>query len=328
MKEGEICEPLRSGWGFHLIELYRKTPSPGRVRVAHILIAFPSDNPTEEQTAAMLLKADSIYELAVAGEDFAELARQFSSDTVNGKRGGVLPYFGLGGMVEPFEKMAFALENVGDISKPVQTRYGFHVLKLLDRKKKILFEEMEAQLYESMRQSDRNFDLHRSFDEKMKKRFGYVFYPEAYDELRQLADEYFPTDTSFYYAGMKYTKPLITLKGIDFPQYEFVDYLLRQPISAKTFSLDFMQEIFDRFVHNIVTEMERETLETDYSDYNMLIKEYYDGILLFEISNKRVWSQPAEEQDKLEAEWLKELTEKYPVTLNKKVIKSIKKYLN
>jgi peptidyl-prolyl cis-trans isomerase SurA len=74
--------------------------------------------------------------------------------------------------------------------------------------------------------------------------------------------------------------------------------------------------------------MQRETLETDYPDYNMLIKEYYDGILLFEISNKRVWSQPAEEQDNLEAEWLKELNEKYPVTINKKVIKSIKKYLN
>ncbi|MDR3250203.1 MAG: peptidylprolyl isomerase, partial [Tannerella sp.] len=243
MKEGEICEPLRSEGGFHLMELYRKTPNPGRVRVAHILIAFPADKPAEEQDAAALQKADSIYELVVAGEDFAELARQFSADTVTGKRGGVLPYFGLGMMVEPFEKTGFAFENVGDISKPVQTRYGYHLLKLLDRKKEISFEEMEAQLYESMRQSDRNFDLYRSFDEKMKKRFGYVFYPEAYDELRQLADLYFPTDTSFYYAGMKYTKPLITLKEIDFPQYEFVDYLMRQPISAKPFSLDFMQEI-------------------------------------------------------------------------------------
>ncbi|HCC51294.1 MAG TPA: hypothetical protein DEQ30_03920 [Porphyromonadaceae bacterium] len=60
----------------------------------------------------------------------------------------------------------------------------------------------------------------------------------------------------------------------------------------------------------------------------MLVKEYYDGILLFEISNKRVWSRPVEEQEQLEAEWVKELKEKYPVEVNRKVLKSLKKYLN
>jgi peptidyl-prolyl cis-trans isomerase SurA len=328
MNPGEISLPTRSMLGFHLIKLDNKIPNPGKVQVAHILSAFPSSDVTDEEAEQVRMKSDSIYRLALAGEDFAGLAEQYSNDTLTGKRGGALPYFGLDEMVEPFEKAAFALEHIGDISAPVRTRYGFHILKLTGKKTEIPFEERGSYIYEFMKRSDRNFDLYRGFDEKMKARHGYVFYPEAYAELQRLADEYFPTDTSFFYRGLEMTKPLIRLDTIDFMQNDFVDYIIRRPSSAKTLSIDFMQEIFDLFVREIVTAMEREKLEKEDPEYKMIVKEYYDGILLFEISNKRVWSYPAEEQENLEAEWIKELNEKYPVTVNKKAIKEIKKYLN
>ncbi len=328
MEPGDITEPIRSMFGFHLFKLDRKIPNPGKVRVAHILTMYPSDEPTDEEIEYTRSISDSIYQKVIAGEDFAKLAEEYSSDTISGKRGGLVPYFGLGEMVKPFEEAAFAFENVGDISKPVQTRFGFHVMKLVDRKPEIPFEEMESYLYESMRATERNFDLYHGFDEKMKARHGYTFYPEAYEELERLADEYFPTDTAFVNRGMKMEKVLVRLDTIDFHQNLFVEYIYRKHLSAKTYSLDFMQEVYDTFVREIVTEMERRTLETDYPEYNMLLKEYYDGILLFEISNKRIWEHPAEEHAQLEAEWVKELNEKYPVTINWKVIKSIKKYLN
>jgi peptidyl-prolyl cis-trans isomerase SurA len=266
--------------------------------------------------------------LAVSGRDFAELAKEYSADSVSGKRGGLLPYFRLGEMVTAFENTAFAFENPGEISKPIQTFYGFHVLKFIDRQPELTYEEMESNMYESMKVTERTFDLYRAFDEKMKVRHGYVFYPEAYAELERLAGEYFPSDTSFFDRGKGMTKTLIRLDTIDFPQNIFVEYLYRKPYSAKTYSLEFMQEVFQFFVREIMTEMERETLERDYPEYNMLVNEYYDGILLFEISNKRVWSRPAEEQASLEAEWIKELKEKYPVTVNRKVLRKLKKYLN
>jgi peptidyl-prolyl cis-trans isomerase SurA len=331
MEPGEVSLPVRAATGFHLIKLDRKIPNPGKMRVAHILTHVSSvnpANPTEEEINAARMKSDSIYQLAVSGKDFAELAKEYSADSVSGRRGGLLPYFGLGEMVIPFEEVAFALKDTGEISKPVQTRYGFHVLKLIERKPEITFEEMESHLYESMKITERTFDLFGSFDEKMKERHGYVFYPEAYAELERLACDYFPSDTSYFDRGKDMTKTLIRLDTIDFPQNIFVEYLYRKPYSAKTYSLDFMQEVFQFFVREIVTEMEREILERDYPEYNMLVNEYYDGILLFEISNKRVWSRPAEEQEKLEAEWIKELKEKYPVTVNRKVLKNLKKYLN
>ena len=328
MEPGEISAPIRSMRGFHLIKLDRKTPNPGKVRIAHILTSYPSDKPTNEEIEETRKKSDSIYQMAVSGVDFSELAKEYSSDTLSSKRGGLLPYFGLGEMVEPFEKTAFAFENIGDISEPVQTRFGFHILKMIDRKPEITFEEMESHLFESMRSSERNFDLYHKYDEKLKARHNYVFYPEAYAELQRLADDYFPTDTAFLSRGINMTKPLVRLDSIDFTQDIFVEYIYKKPFSAKTYSQDMMDEVFKLFVREVVTEMEREVLERDYPEYNMLVKEYYDGILLFEVTNRRVWSQPADEQDKLEAEWMKELHEKYPVSINKKVIKNIKKYLN
>jgi peptidyl-prolyl cis-trans isomerase SurA len=328
MEAGETSAPLRSMLGFHLFKLDRKIPNPGKVQVAHILNAFPSANPTDDEVEQTRQKSDSLYRQTLAGADFAELAKQYSSDTITGKRGGLLPYFGLGEMVDPFENAAFAIQDTGDVSAPVRTRYGFHILKLMDRKTEIPFEEMESRIYESMKRSERNFDLYRGFDGKMKIRHGYIFYPEAYAELQRLADEYFPTDTSFYYRGIEMAKPLARFDSITFMQNDFVDYMNRRPTSAKTLSIDFMQEIYDLFVREVLTEMEREKLESDYPEYKMVMKEYYDGILLFEVSNKRVWSYPADEQDRFEAEWIKELTEKYPVTINKKVIKKLRKYLN
>jgi peptidyl-prolyl cis-trans isomerase SurA len=327
MKPGELSMPIRSMYGFHILKLEKLTPNPGRVRIAQILTAYSSNNPTDEEKAETLKKSEDIYKKAVSGEDFVELAKQFSNDTTTGKGGGLLNYFGLCQMVKPFEEMAFALKDTGEISRPVETRYGYHILKLIDKKPLAPFEEIESQLYQAMENSDYNFDLSRGFVEKVKAKHNFKYYPEAYDELLALADDYFPTDTNFYNRARAMTKTLVTLDTLVFPQYEFVEYMIRRPLSAPRYSKDYLNELFTMFGKDVATEFERRSLEKHNPEYNMLVKEYYDGILLFEISNKRVWSHPAEDQEKLEAEWLKELNEKYPVKINWKVFKNLKKYL-
>ena len=328
MKPGEISLPVRSPGGFHIIKIDRILPNPGKVRVAHILTMFPANDPTDEEKAETLRKCDSIYQRVMAGDDFAELAKTYSNDSVSGRDGGVLPLFGLGQMIESFEKVAFELENAGDISKPLETRYGYHLVKLIEPKHMVPYEEMAGYYYESLRKSDRNFELYHDFVEKMKVRHGYIYYPEAYEELVRLCDEYFPMDTTFYYRGMEMEKTLCVFDSASYQQNLFVNYMCQRGNSAKTLSIDFMEEYYNIFLCDILTEMERELLEKDFPEFNKQIKEYYDGFLLFEISNRRVWRFPAEEQDNLEKEWVKELNQKYPVVINKKVLKKIKKYLN
>ena len=323
MKPGDISKPVRSNFGFHLFKVDQIRPNPGKVRIAHILTAFPSSEPTEDEREATRKRADDVYQKALAGEDFTELVNAFSDDTVYSR--GLLPEFELGsGILAPLETAAFALENIGDISKPVQTNFGFHVLKLVDRKPEILFEEIASAIFDKMRQTEYVFDLYHSFVEKTKVRHGYVFYPEAYNELQRLADEYFPLDSNFVNQGMKMEKTLLRIDTLDFPQSIFVEYIYKKHRTTNIYSIDFMHDVYLYFEREIVTEIEKRSIERDYPEYHLTMQSYYDGTLLFEISNKRVWSQPQEEQEQLEAEWIKELHEKYPVTINWKVIRKIK----
>ena len=109
------------------------------------------------------------------------------------------------------------------------------------------------------------------------------------------------------------------------PQAEFAYYIQRCPFSTKTYAGDFMQEIYDFFIRDIVTTAERKNLETKHPEIPHLMQEYRDGILLFEVSNREIWSKPSAQQKVLEAKWIADLNKKYPVTVNWKLLKKLKK---
>jgi len=328
MEPGEISAPLRTMGGFHIVKLVEKVVNPGTVQVANIFIGFPSLEPTDEEKEIALKTADSIYMKILAGDDYAELVEKHSNDTVSAKRGGILSEFGKGRMIQSFEEAAFALKEKGDISKPVQTHAGYNILKLINKRENPSFEDSEGRLFEAMKDTERSFDLYEKFDEKMKERHGYVFYPEAYAELERMADELFPMDSNFWKPAFLMEKTLFRLDTLDVPQNFFVEYMVNRMMTTKTYSQDVMQEHLKMYVRELVREMERDLLEKNNPEYNLLVNEYYDGIMLFELSSKRVWDHPAEEQEALEAEWINEINEKYPVIINKKVLKNIKKYIN
>ncbi|MDR2683226.1 MAG: peptidylprolyl isomerase [Dysgonamonadaceae bacterium] len=326
---GVVSKPVRTTWGFHLIRVNKKITNPGKIRVAHILIgSVDGIDVSEEEDRKLLQKAEEICEKIKNGEEFEALVSIYSSDANSAAKGGVLPYFGLGEMVKPFEQAAFALAAPGDVSKPVRTRFGYHIIKLIDRKERDPYEEAERAIYGTMKSGEWNFDLYKGYDEREKKRMGYVFYPDAYDDLQRLCDDYFPTDTAFYNRASAMNKTLMHLNGIDFPQSEFAEYVHRNPFSTKSYAGDFLSEVYRLFIRDIVTELGKRNLEKDFPEYSQLVKEYHDGILLFEVSNERIWSKPLEDQARLEEEWVKELNEKYKTSVNWKVLKKIKKYIH
>lgn len=320
---GIVSQPVRTKMGFHLIQVHRRKPNPGLVRVSHILIAFPKDSAGKGRQET-LARAESVLRRVKAGEDFGKLAETCSDDAASAKQGGALPEFGAGVMIEPFERAAFSLQTAGEISGLVETRFGYHIIKLIEKKPRPSFEASKKALIRQMGQGERNFELYAAFDDRMKKEYGYKFYPEAYAELQALCNDYFPSDRSFYEKAEKMEKTLLHLDGTDFPQNEFAYYIQRCPFSTKTYAGDFMWEVYNLFVRDIVTTSERKNLEKKHPEYANLMQEYRDGILLFNISNQKVWSKPAAEQAEAEVQWLTELDRKYPVVINWKLLKKQK----
>jgi len=325
LSAGEISTPVRTPSGYHIIQLKQRNPHPGYLQVAHILFQSPEDAPADDDL--LLKKANEVYAKIKAGENFEALVLEYSADLNTRESGGVLPYFTLNNMVLPFEQAAFALKNIGDVSEPVQTRLGVHIIKLLDKKPYPSFEEMAQSIYTSMKQGEWNHELSRSIDERLKAKLGFTFYPEAYGELIELCRDHFPTDTGFYNQATMMMKPIMRTNESEHSQDEFAEYVRLKLLSKQTFSEDYLNEMFVFFVREIVTKLERMDLEEKNPEFRKLINEYHDGILLFEISNDRVWSRPVEDQDKIEQEWLSELNQKYKVEINWKVLNNLKKYL-
>ena len=320
MKDGEISSPFRSGMGFHLVQMLQHRPNPGKVKVSHILIPIDS---TSTQTIPALVS--EVYKKAKAGEDFANLAKTYSIDKASAEKGGALPSFGVGRMVKEFEDACFALQTPGEISEPIRSSFGYHIIKLVEKQPLTAFNKEKEMMLRQMRQGEHNFEVFKKYDDRLKKEYGYKPYPEAYAEMQALCNDYFPTDTNFYNAAKEMKKTLFHLDGTDFPQSEFAYYLQRCPFSTKPYAGDFMQEVYELFLRDIMETSERKQLDSKYPEMQYLINEYRDGILLFEISNKKLWSKPMNEQAALDKAWKKELSKKYSVKINKHILEKIRK---
>lgn len=127
LKVGEVSNPIRSQYGYHIIKVTDRKENPGEVKVAHIMVLVPRDAKEEDITKAEN-KINEIYQKLQQGEDFAKLAIEYSDDKASGKRGGDLPWFGTGRMVPEFESVAFETK-IGEYSKPFRTAFGYHIIK-------------------------------------------------------------------------------------------------------------------------------------------------------------------------------------------------------
>jgi peptidyl-prolyl cis-trans isomerase SurA len=318
---GKVSLPVRTSTGFSIIKVHARRPNFGTIQLAYINIPYTVDSVTRSREEVEK-RINEAYQKAVSGEDFTALVHAYSVDTVEH---GVLPRYVPGQLVSSIEDAVCALSTPGDLTPPILSEQGAYIFKLIERKERPSFDAEKDGIISEMGKSELNFDLYKAFDDYLKKEYGYVFYPDAYAELEKLCDDFFPKGNEFWEKAQNMNKTLIRLNGKDYPQDEFAYYIQRNPFSAKTYSKDFMKELFGLFVRDIATMYERQNLEVKHPEIPHLVQEYRDGILLFELSNEKIWSNPVEEQADLEAKWVAELNEKYPVTVNLKLLKKLTK---
>ena len=133
LKPGTFSKPYHSSIGYHIFKNMGERPALGRRKIAQILISMPPDVKEEEKKRYKSL-ADSIYQLIQKGSTFESMASQFSNDYKTANNGGVIGEIGVGDYDTAYEKKVFALKTVGDVTKPFESPFGFHIIKLLDKK--------------------------------------------------------------------------------------------------------------------------------------------------------------------------------------------------
>lgn len=301
-KIGEITMPVRTKFGYHIIKVTDRRPARGKVRAAHILISIPK-NATEKQKQQAESEAFEVYEMATNGKDFGELAKLYSDDKFSSAKGGTLPEFGSNSnYVDEFKEAAFSLDKKGAISKPVKTAYGWHVIKLLDKVGLPSFEEAKPELKKRTERDSRSEMAKHELVKRVKEDYGFTEYTGNVRTLyKDIGGEL--TKGKFVMQNKEgLDEPLFELAGITYTQGDFVNFLEENQKKKRSEPAEkIYYELYNKFVENTCLSYEETQLEDKYPEFKALMREYRDGILLFALTDEKVWSKAVEDTAGLEA---------------------------
>jgi len=301
---GKVSPPFRTKFGYHILKTTATRPSRGSIKTAHLMISVPKDADQATQENAKK-KIDEIYQKLKNGASWTEMVAQNSDDPGTSKKGGELPVFGSGTtqrMVPEFEEAAFALAADGDISQPVKTNFGYHIIKRMERRDVASYENMKKELQTKVNKDERAKKTQDSFVAKLKAKYKYMLGPS--ENL-----QWFETNLdSTYFVGkwtaknLKSNKTLFTLDGVAFGQQAFARYLEKNYRGLRKEDYKtFVAAQFKAWEKSSILAYEENLLPAKYPEYRALVNEYHDGILLYEVMQDKVWNRAVKDTSGLRA---------------------------
>ncbi len=298
MPVGEISMPVRTQFGYHLIKVTGKRPAFGQMTAAHIMIVTAEDMTDEEKKAAKD-KIFEIYGYFKAGEKFEDLAAKYSDDKSSKAKGGLIPVFGPGAkqrMIPIFEEAVYKLQKDEEVTEPVQSPYGWHIIKRIHLEPLASFEQMHRELKLKVERDARAAKLKDAFINNLKKEYNFAD-PNAAELVAFVASQMDSTVYLGKWTGLQNTSKnaasLMRFADKNYTVGDFNGYLLStQKKRPKKDSYEiFAKEAYDAFVNAEISKYEDAQLERKYPAFKSLIQEYSDGILVFEIMQKEIWDK-------------------------------------
>ncbi len=253
-KKNKVVGPIRTAFGYHLIKLHRKEKSRGEVLTAHIFKHRKVENDSAYD-ANLEKEIYSIYTRLLNGEDFAQIAKKESEDINNAQQGGELPWLSTDKTNEIYEEAAFNIKKIGQFTKPIKAPYGWHIIKLLGKREIPSLNDLKPEIENRIRMDERSIIIANSYINKLKTEYDFKLINKN-DVIAKFAE--------------------ITLTQNDFDEF------------TKTYK---GSDTLNAFINKSIIEFEKSNLENKYSDFKLLMHEYRDGILLFNISNLEVWQK-------------------------------------
>jgi len=304
----EVSMPVRSMFGYHLIKVHDKKADQGKVKVAHIMFSYPQRNATQQEKDSVKKVAEGVYERLLSGGNFGELAKEYSSDKMSAENGGSMGWLRAGlGLPAEFLDAAFAIKDTGNISAPITTAFGYHILKLEDKGPRDTWAESKTNILERLRRSDQQEKVQDLTMKKRAREIHYKINDEAFLFLMDLAKDYYPSDSLFFEKVKdKQNMQLVSVDDVAgniYNQYtlnNYMNYLSEGSNVRSTISTEFIEKTVNAFIADKINQSYANSLTRKYPEYRNLLKEYHDGILLFNVMNDEVWEKAAKDTVGLE----------------------------
>lgn len=279
---GEISEPFRTQFGYHIVKVNDVRDNRGEITVAHIMVPG--------QDKALI---DQIYKRLEQSEEFESLAKQYSIDKSSANRGGVLPPF-TGGQLSSseFEEASFALNTVGAYTKPFKTEFGWHISKLIAKNKLDTFENEKFGLESKVRKDSRSRILNNKRIEKLMKIYNVSYHNSKLKTFEKaLNDDYFKGLWSAP-ENIKTNETLVLIKNKALTFNDFANFLTnsqRKIQSKKPFDV-LVSQLYKDFIDRNLSLYQEENLANENEEFAAIFNEYKEGLLLFDLMGSEIWN--------------------------------------
>jgi peptidyl-prolyl cis-trans isomerase SurA len=335
-KVGEISKPFKTSYGYHFLKVNDIQLSEGEVEVAHLLLT--------DQSRKGRFRIDSIYTSLKNGADFVKLVSKHSNDKSSVSIGGKLPKFGVGKMLKPFEEQSFKLKKIGEVSLPFKTQYGWHIVKLLKRYPVKSFKEMKNELTEKVKASGGARMSNLNVLKKLKSKYKIVVFEKSKVIFNSKNIRAFKKDTLQII--------ILSINNKKIKQERFFDYIRNR--RHKTIDV-----LFNDFKNEEILNYFKEHLKFTEPEFAKTLKEYEEGLIVFELMQQKVWNKSSKDtlglktyfyknkkkysfkelsdnkgqvmsdyQEYLEKELIALLRRKYSVKIKKRTLKNLTKKYN
>lgn len=287
---GEVSQPFKTQFGYHIVTIIDKRESRGERTVAHIMINNIQKDTLKDKPE---IRINDIYKKLQQGEDFESLAKQFSEDASSASKGGHLASF-KGGQLSSteFEDVAFDLNNIGDISQPFKTNFGWHIVKLYAKKPIESFEKIKSELQAKVKRDSRSKLINKSLIKSLKERYNVSDEQPALPYFISILNDSFYKQLWTVPNDFEGTQPLVKIGDKQLTYMDFGDYLVKSQRRAKIrkpFN-DIVEDNYEVFLSNHLKQYREDHLEIENKDFSNIVGEYRDGLLLFDLMETEIWN--------------------------------------
>jgi len=354
-KVGDISMPFRTRFGFHVLKVEDKRESLGEVNVGHIMLSKDNNNSQS--------KINSLYDSIIRGDNFESFAKKYSDDKNSSSVGGRLKPFTSGQLNSlPFEKAAFDLTEINEISKPIETKFGWHILKLYSKSKLSSFKEMESSLLKKVKNNSRSSVISNSFYKKLLNKYSINYN----NDLSYFTDQLNGHNANNIWkipSTINKKKILFKINDKTLNYLDFANYIVNTSLSNGSIYSS-VTDLYKDFINQSVMNYYKSNLLSENTEYRYIYNEYKEGLMLFDLMQNEVWNKAKEDtiglkiyfknnkslfkiannanplyedisgeviskyQIIFENNWITSLRQKNAIFIDKKVLKKIKKTIN
>jgi peptidyl-prolyl cis-trans isomerase SurA len=285
---GEVSQPFRTQYGYHVVKVFDKRKSRGEITVGHIMI----NNIQKDVDVVPEARIKEIYGMIEQGQFFEDLAKQFSEDQSSAKNGGKLKPFESGQLTSvTFEDEAFKLESEGDISQPFKSDYGWHIIKLYSKSPVGSFEELKNSLEARVRRDPRSARINKAFISKLRKDYGISDENTKLQYFVHILNESYFNNSWKHPEDLPGDKTLLKIGDLSITYETFAHHLessQKGNQTTKDFNMIVSQQ-YQKFVDAKLLTYHEGNLENVNQEYANILAEYRDGLLLFDLMETKIW---------------------------------------